>query len=332
MLRDYMKGFDDWVATQMAYRLITIGGDRSRELRRRCAGLNLYSMKADIDGVCVELFTEKKDYIDMWADNFYLMSDSVRSHARLFCLDDPGTDLHVEYDVEARDLFLFNFDYYGWIKSIALGVAGNILEDSHGTFSVHGAAIDFDGRGVTLIAPSKTGKTTQSWGLLRDENASLITDDWYFVTLGTGRPRATGSEKNCYIDADIGDVWEEYRPLVKEVRFDNKGRGIGNIRWVNGDGSVIADTSMRYAFLLERDQSHQPGVRPVEPADAVAYLKANDFCNPHQLVRDERRTALREGFFIRYLSRCETYMVNTTGTPEETQRGIREVLRERCGI
>lgn len=332
MLRGYMNGIADAEATQMAYRLIHIDESRSRELRGRCAGLNMYTLKADIFGVCVQLYTERKDYIDMWSDNFYLMSDSVRSHARLFCLDDPGTDLHAEYDVETRTMFLFNFDYYGWIKSIALGMAGNILEDGHSVYSVHGAAIDLDGRGVTLIAPSKTGKTTQSWGILRDEHARLVTDDWYFVTLGGGRPRVAGSEKNCYIDADIGDVWEEYRPLVREVRFDNKGRGIGNIRWVNGDGSVIADTSMMYAFLLERDPSHEPGVRQVDPAEAVGYLKANDFCNPHQLIRDERRLALREDFFRRYLSQCETFVANTTGTAEETQRAIRDVLRERCGI
>lgn len=316
----------------MAYRLVCIGEDRSCELRGRCSRLNLYTMKADINGICVQLYTENKVYIEMWSDNFYHMSDSVRSHARIFCLNDPDTDLHAEYDTDTRTMFLFNFDYYGWVKSIALGIAGNILEDAHSTFSVHGAALDLDGRGVTLIAPSKTGKTTQSWGLLRGKNSHLITDDWYFVSFGTGRPAVEGSEKNCYIDADIGDVWEEYKPLVKEVRFDNKGRGIGNVRWVAGEGSVIRSTSMRYVFLLRRDQAFPAGVVPMEPEDALAYLKEHDYCNPHQLIRDERKMALRERFFRRYLSECEIFMVNTTGTAEQTQASIREVLAERCGI
>ena len=42
--------------------------------------MNLYRLKADINGICIELFTEKKDYIDMWSDNFYHMSDYTRSH------------------------------------------------------------------------------------------------------------------------------------------------------------------------------------------------------------------------------------------------------------
>ncbi len=106
----------------MAYRLVTIGDDRLRELRERCAGLNYHTSKADIDGVCVQLYTESKTYIDMWTDNFYHMSEEVRSHARIFCLTDPSTDLHAEYHVGTHTMFLFIFDYYGWVKSIALGM------------------------------------------------------------------------------------------------------------------------------------------------------------------------------------------------------------------
>ena len=162
----------------MAYRIVEIDAARTDELRGICSGKNFYTSKADINGICVQLYTENRDYMDMWLDNFYHMSDSVRSHARIYCLDDPDTDLHAEYNPSNGTMFLFNFDYYGWIKSIALGMAGNILEDAHGIYSVHGAALDIDGRGVTLIAPSKTGKTTQSWGLLRMDNAHLISDDW----------------------------------------------------------------------------------------------------------------------------------------------------------
>ena len=316
----------------MAYRIVDIDSERTAELRDRCSKINFYTSKADINGVCVQLYTSNRDYLYMWQDNFYHMSDSVRSHARIFCLEDPDTDLHAEYDISSFTMFLFNFDYYGWIKSIALGMAGNILEDAHGIYSVHGAALDIDGSGVTLIAPSKTGKTTQSWGLLRMENAHLISDDWYFVSFGCGRPYIEGSEKNCYIDADIGDVWEGYKPLVREVRFDNKGRGIGNVRWVAGEGSVIRNTSMRYVFLLKRDASDGRAVYRMTADEALEYLSKEGFCNPHQLVCDLRRVALRKSFFARYLAECEVYMVNTTCTAEETQENIRGVLGGRCGI
>lgn len=214
----------------MAYETVVITESRCRELRAKHGPGMLFTAKADINGICVQLYTSDRDHIDSWRDNFYAASDRMRSHARLYCVNDPAEGTRLEFEPGTSTGFLFNFDYYGWVKSIALGISGCILEGVHGIYSVHGAAIDLDGRGVTIIAPSKTGKTTQSWGLLRARNSALVSDDWFFVSFGGGRPEAIGSEKNCYIDADIGDVWEEYRPLVKNVKFDARGRGIANIR------------------------------------------------------------------------------------------------------
>lgn len=311
----------------MGYDIECIGDARSSELRDLCAGRRMYDTKADINGICVQLFCEDREIVRMWNDNFYHMSDRVRAHAKLFCICDPSVPMHVEYDVHSSLLFLFNFDYYGWIKSIALGVAGNILEDAHGIHPVHGAALDVDGVGVSLIAPSKTGKTTQSWGLLRLPNTRLVTDDWYFVSFGRGSPCITGSERNCYIDSDIGDVWEEYRELVKAVKFDNRGRGLGNIRWVAGPDSMAEHTSARHIILLKRDPSDSRITIEMTPDEALEYLVANDFCNPHQLVRDDARVEKRKAFFREYLSGCEVHMVNTVLPAVETQERIREIIK-----
>ena len=310
----------------MGYSVECIGDERSLQLRELCRGKRLYDAKADINGICVQLFTEDRETVRMWNDNFYHMSDRVRAHAKLYCIKDEGCPMHVEYDLESSILFLFNFDYYGWIKSIALGVAGNILEDAHGIHPVHGAVLDVDGEGVTLIAPSKTGKTTQSWGLLRLPNTRLISDDWYFVSFGRGAPMVSGSEKNCYIDADIGDVWSEYRELVEQVRFDNRGRGIGNVRWVAGADSMAEHTSMKHIVLLKRDPKDPEVVRELAAEEALAYLEANDFCNPHQLVRNPNRVDRRREFFRRYLSECTVHMINTIRPAEETQAVIREAI------
>lgn len=311
----------------MGYSVECIGNERSLALRDLCEGKRLYDAKADIDGICVQLFTEDRETVRMWNDNFYHMSDRVRAHAKLYCIKDDSCPMHVEYDLESSILFLFNFDYYGWIKSIALGVAGNILEDAHGIHPVHGAVLDVDGEGVTLMAPSKTGKTTQSWGLLRLPNTRLISDDWYFVSFGRGAPMVSGSEKNCYIDADIGDVWSEYRELVEQVRFDNRGRGIGNVRWVAGADSMAEHTSMKHIVLLKRDPTDPEVVRELGAEEALAYLESNDFCNPHQLVRNPGRVERRREFFRRYLSECTVHMINTIRPAEETQAVIREAIR-----
>jgi hypothetical protein len=310
----------------MGYEVEIIDADKASELRSRYRDLKSYSSKVDIRGLCVELLTEDREHLKMWEDNFYSMSENVRAHAKIYSIIDPSNEMRVLFEPASNVAFLLNFDYYGWIKSIALGISGLILEESHDRFSVHGAVLDLDGKGVTLIAPSKTGKTTQSWGLLRMSNAHLISDDWYFVKLGNGRPIAYGSEKNCYIDADIGDVWEEYKPLVSHVKFDNKDRGIANVRWVAGDSSVISMTKIRFVFLMKRDQSDPVPIRKLSPQEGLDYLMKNDLCNPHQIIWNDHKEKIRTKFFSEYLSSCEIYLINTIKTPQETQELIRGVV------
>ena len=314
----------------MAYKVRVISTAEASAVYDRCRSGQFYTSKADIFGVCVKLVTQSKRDLEMWGDNFRSMGDSVRSHAMIICIDDPSREMCVDYDPITSIAILYNFDYYGWIKSIALAVTTDILEDSHRISAVHGAALDLDGRGVCIIAPSKTGKTTQSWGLLRTANACLITDDWFFVRLTGGRPRIHGSEKNCYIDADIGDVWEEYKPLVSTTHFDNRGRGIANVRWVMGPDSVVTQASLNDIILLKRDPEDDRITRRLRPEEALQYLEEHDFCNPHQMIRDERKLELRRRFFFSFLSACNVYMVNTVCPAEETQEHIRRVLYEEC--
>ena len=156
------------------------------------------------------------------------MSAHVRSHGRLIVTNDGNEGQSVFYDPLSKTAFLINIDYYGWVKSIALSVASDILEDNHGINSVHGACVDIEGKGVCLIAPSGTGKTTHTYGLLRLKGIRVVSDDWFFVRLMGQQALAFASEKNFYIRADIADNWGEYQKLVEKTEFDSKGRAVVN--------------------------------------------------------------------------------------------------------
>lgn len=313
----------------MFYSVQLIDPKETKELFERLEKRFLHSVKSEIHGVCVRLLTDQERTKEVWENNFYNMSENVRSHCRVIVLDMPGEGLTVRYDPLSRTAFLFNFEYYGWIKSVALAVVSDLLEDQHRIYSVHGAALDVAGTGVSLIAPSKTGKTTHSWGLLRGNDSRLVTDDWYFVHLSERSPLAYGSEKNFYIDEDIGGIWPEYRPLVDETRFDNKGRAIVNVRWAVGLGGVVPMTTMRKIILLKRDRNDSRISMEMDAEEALRYLLANDFCNPHQLIRDARKVELRTAFFRRYLNTCEVHMVNTAAPAEEAHREIQRIARSK---
>lgn len=310
----------------LSYFVQLINPDEKEFLFRRYEDRILYTDKAEIYGCCIKLLTEVKRVKSEWEDNFYTMSENTRSHGRLVVLEEPNETTTIKYDPYTKTAFLVNVDYYGWIKSIALAIAGDVLEDAHRIYSVHGAAIDLGCTGISIIGPSGTGKTTHSWGLMRLPNGRLVSDDWYFVRLSSKEPLAFGSEKNCYIQADIGKIWNEYEKLVDKVNFDTKGRAVVNVRWIVGAGGVIPMTTIKKIILLKRDSANDAIVTKMSAKEGLAYLVKNDFCNPHLLVRDTRKTELRKEFFRRFLSKADVFLVNTRQSPQESQQAIRQIL------
>ena len=286
----------------------------------------LYEERADIYGCCIKLLTDSKYVKERWEENFYPMSAHVRSHGRIIVVDEKSEKQRVLYDPLSKTAFLINVDYYGWVKSIALSIAGDILEDGHGINSVHGACVDLDGRGVCLIAPSGTGKTTHTYGLLRLKGVRVISDDWFFVRFMADQAVAFSSEKNYYIQADISESWGEYKNLVDKAEFDLKGRAVVNVRWVVGKGKVVPMTTLKKAILLKRDPEDKTIASKLSLEEATRYIGRVGFGNPHMLVKDERKMDLRRQFFNELFTPLEIYVVNTTAPVLEAHRTIKEIL------
>jgi len=310
----------------MSYKVQLINPQEKDNFFENYAPQMLYTSKADIYGCCIKLLTYSSQIKDLWEDNFYSANENVRSHGRLIVISESNQPMSIHYDPYTKTVFLINVDYYGWIKSIALALASDILEDAHRIYSVHGAIIDISCLGVSIIAPSGTGKTTHSWGLLRIPTARLISDDWFFVRLSSREPLAFGSEKNTYIQADIGKIWNEYEQLVDKARLDERGRAIVNVRWIVGGGGVIPMATLHKIILLKRDPTDKKIITQLNIKEALTYLTEHDFCNPHQLVRDKRKLELRTNFFQKIFETCSVYLINTTSTPQQTQDEIRKLL------
>jgi hypothetical protein len=83
---------------------------------------------------------------------------------------------------------------------------------------------------------------------------------------------------------------------------------------------------MHKLILLKRDPADKNIVTPLNANEALQYVLERNFCNPHQLVKDERKAEIRKNFFRRFFEQTDVYLVNTTGTPHATQDEIRRVL------
>ncbi len=290
----------------------------------------VFDRKANIHGICIELLTDDKDFKEMWEDNFYYMGEEIRPHGRIVAIrDEKNPAVRVLYEPASKTCFILNADYYGWIKSFALGVAADFLEEYvsiHSRFSVHGSCIDFSGRGIALIATSGTGKTTHSFGLLLLDRAKLISDDWFFVKLSGDDVIAYSSERNSYITDDIGKFWKIFQPLVDKTKLDKRGRGVANVEDVVGGFKKRRLTVVKKIVILKRDADDETIIRKMTPEEAVEYLASVNLCNPYQMVRDERKLKLRKEFFLQMFRNTEVYLFNTFRPVEETHKEVRKLV------
>jgi hypothetical protein len=95
---------------------------------------------------------------------------------------------------------------------------------------------------------------------------------------------------------------------------------------VIGKGRILPLTTLENVILLKRDAAQKESVRELECKEALAILEANGYFNPHLLVHTEFKRRLRSRFLRELLTRSKVHEVNTIGTPEESQRQIRDVI------
>jgi hypothetical protein len=292
---------------------------------------NLYERKAAIHGACLKFFTDSREFKDMWEDNFEPMPEWIRPHARLFCISDKKTKgLSIIYEPTSKTVIMKNCNYYGWVKSVGLALVADFFEDftsEHRRYSIHGSFVDFGGRGLTIIGPSKSGKTTLTYGLLLDKEFNFITDDWFFVRLASNGTLVHSSEKNSYIGSDLADNWADYKPKLKSLKRDVKNRAVMEVSQVIGEDRIRQNSNLRLTVVLRREPGKEL-LKKLTPQEAVKYMIKHDFCNPHQLIRTKAKIGKRKAFFRELFKRAPVYLLNTIETPSESLARLKNLINE----
>jgi len=310
-----------------SYAVELIDIERKQELVLRYGERALYELKADIYGCCIKLLTSIENVKNRWEESFYFASQNIRSHGRLYVLSESAEAKNkAYYDPQSKTAFLFNFDYYGWIKSFALSLAGDILEDEHGIWSVHGACLDVRGRGICIIGGPGSGKTTHTYGLLRNPQVRVVSDDWFFARIYGDDILAYGSEKNFYVRSDLSDIWKEYAWLMQKAHLDEKARSVIDIRWIIGKGRILPLSTLELIIILKRDLHNGAEVQELESSQAKEIVKENRYFNPHLLLVNDFKNDLRQTFFSQLFDKVKAFQVNTAGTPEESQKIISHIV------
>jgi len=317
------------IAVIFLYNVRIIGEKTKSRLMGEYYNKNLLESKAAIHGVCTKFFTDDQTMMNMWKLNFEQMPDWIRPHARLFAVKD-GKKLSVLYEPASKTVFVRNCDYYGWVKSIALGLVAEFMEDffsEHRRYSVHGSFVDCGGNGIAIIGPPGSGKTTLTYGLLLDRDYGFLTDDWFFVRVFDDSIAVYSAEKNSYIRSDLAENWPQLKGKLANTVFDNRNRAVIDVKRFFGAARIKKQSKLKLIVLLTRKKG-RPIIKKLSKSAAIGFMLKNDFCNPHQLLRTREKMNKRKKFFLEIFGRVPTYLLNTVETPMQSLARLQALAKK----
>ncbi|OGI12704.1 hypothetical protein A3K64_03980 [Candidatus Micrarchaeota archaeon RBG_16_36_9] len=332
-------------------------------------GNQRWGWKAEIDGFCAQLETNSRHSYDFWFENWFSMPKDVKSHVRIYnVLKDPEGKPHAYYNPETKTAVIHNTEYYGQVKSWALGEVCDFAEDQHDIHSIHGSCVEVNGDGIALIAPTNTGKSTHCYALLGMEGARLHSDDWLYVRFSRGEkgiPSAEISERNFYIRTNIAKVFPEVKPLLEKCSLENVepiteeeidklrkdkvdeskireivsdpfiahdySRAMLDPNWIAGPEKFVDTTRLKKVLLLKRDRNDPEIIRKLEAEEAIDYLmkQPEKFLNPYLIVNTPEKDIIRKNFFKRLFGVAPPYLVNTHEPVDIVQHQIRELVKNK---
>ena len=154
-------------------------------------GEPVHSHDVVIHGLRVRAITNSEHLIGYWRDNWYSPEEWQRltgvsaadvPDVLVIALGRVPSEAEAAYYSRQNDtVIFFNTSYYGQLKSWVLGAVGRKLAVEFGIHSIHGAVVTKDDKGLLYIAPTGTGKSTSTYGVMEFPNTRFHSDDWVYV-------------------------------------------------------------------------------------------------------------------------------------------------------
>lgn len=232
-----------------------------------------FSHDVVIHGLRVRAITNSEHLIGYWRDNWFSPKEWVdrtgvtpaqTPDVLVVALGRVPTEAEAAYYSRQNDtVIFFNTSYYGQLKSWVLGAVGRKLAVDYGIHSIHGAVVTKDGRGILYIAPTGTGKSTSTYGVMEFPNTRFHSDDWVYVRYAYAMKDGTRVSPSKVLDggAEVARGYQCYRWLE-----DHKG----------SDKTVVArglDDSIITCSARDLDVEHPEAY--AYTSEKVFYLRSN---------------------------------------------------------
>lgn len=274
-------------------------------ITRRAGQEPLHRHDVIIHGVRVRATTNSPHLYEFWVGNWYGV-DEWKALTGQPVPRDPQVTVYAlggvadqqeaaYYSRRTNTIVFFNTAYYGQLKSWVLGAVGRVLAEDYGIHSIHGACVEKDSHGVLYIAPTGTGKSTSSYGLMSYPGTRFHSDDWVYV-------------RYTYAAGDAGRV----HPLAVRLRDGTEIRGYRVFRWIEQQAGSHAD-----AALVGLDLENREVTLPVTALDFSAPLAAYAYTSEKIFYL---RTNLVENFPLSAMQMLRSAMENVPDVSAEFLR------------
>lgn len=320
------------------------------------SGFETYHWNANIHGIAIKLFTDSQHLYDFWVENWFPgpRTHTIMPHGLIYAVN--GIEGHVPqayYNHDTKTAIFINTEYYGQCKSWALGMAADILETQHNVHSIHGSCAVVYGKGVIIIAPTGTGKSTHTWGLMQLPDGKIHSDDWIFVSYKEGISMVDISERKFYLRTDMVKSFPNLVPLLDRGKCENvmdddytsfgNSRALLDPEWIAGPDKFIERAVAKSVILLRRDGespaevelSSDEAIKILEEGkyqvlsgagDNVGEFAYESYYNPYLLVK---RPEVQAKFFKSLFSSTTCHILNTgVESVDETQARIRRIVKD----
>ncbi|MGD9140661.1 MAG: pyridoxal phosphate-dependent aminotransferase [bacterium] len=185
---------------------------------------NYFEWNANISGVIVQLRTNMRNVYEFWTENWYPseLEGDVEPHAIVYAVDGvPGREPRAFYSFDSKTGVIINCDSYDQVRKWALALVTDIVEHVSETHTIHGACLDFDGKGLAVIAPPGLGRGTIAYGLLRYPGAKMHSNDFFVVRYSASQAVADVSERKFYVRTRVARTYGDLGVLFDKSKLEN---------------------------------------------------------------------------------------------------------------
>ena len=242
----------------------------------------------------------------MWLENWPAapVDSGIEPHAVLVAVDGiAGREPRAFYNAETTTGVVVNVDAYGPVRSLALGMAGDVAGRRFDARLIRGMSLDWDGRGLILVGPPGTKKTDLFFGLLRDPRFRFHAGDMVLARPAGKAAPADSLERKAWLPTNTVELFARLAPLfdrskcenvvvrkddcpdleclrAEDCRLDRGGpfcfkagkeaHALLDPAWL-GAAAGPRRTNLQWLFLLRND-TVSPAVEELRPEDALRIL------------------------------------------------------------